>query len=171
MKLAAPARLAFSLALGLVLTVTSPAFALSCLPVTVPDAYHKAAEAEEVYVILHGKLQFDAGKLPVTDWNNQQDTPPETHIQAWFQGKGLSHKGFSHSYDRIPVSLRVQCFGPWCASIQPQTDQLLFVQKDGGSYQLTVGPCGGNAFGEPSKKMLNQVKRCMRGGSCPRSGS
>lgn len=41
-----------------------PALALSCLPHSVEATYQRAAEAKESYVIVQGRLTFDASALP-----------------------------------------------------------------------------------------------------------
>ena len=58
------------LALGLALG--GPALALSCLPPDVAETYRRAAEAEEAYIVVQGRLEFDPARLPSTDMIPQQ---------------------------------------------------------------------------------------------------
>lgn len=146
--------------------LASPALALSCMPHGVVDSYKQAEAATASYVVVHGRLVFDEARLPKVDMNNQAATPPSTRIPALISGKSLSKQGFERRF-QASITLDIQCAGPWCAGANSGIDYLAFleVQADG-SYALSLNPCGGNGFGEPSQDQLDRVTTCYAGGAC-----
>lgn len=69
--------------LGILLAVLPlPAFALSCMPHGVTNAYQEAAAAEEGYVPVLGTLDFDTKLLPEMDLSGQSDVPALTLIPS-----------------------------------------------------------------------------------------
>jgi len=155
-----------SLALGTVLILLSgPVFALSCIANTVPDTYKRADASEARYMAVHGTVTFDNALLPVVDWEDQMGTPPDNFIPARFTGKALSKRGFKHNFDE-DILLNVQCIGPWCAYAESGQSFLGFVEKSDAGYSLTIGACGGDGFARPTMEMLDQAVSCMRGNSC-----
>lgn len=153
--------LAFALLAGL----GAPAFALSCLPHDIARSFDEAARAAETYIVVHGVLNFEETALPRVDMSRQQDVPPDTLIPARLTGKALSHDGFVTDFDRA-ITLNAQCFGPWCAGAVPGTDYLAFLEQRADGYRLTINPCGGFGFAEPSPETLRQVRQCFDGGPC-----
>ena len=143
----------------------SPALALSCLPPDVARSYNEAASAEQAYVVVHGTLTFDETRLPDIDMNHQDQTPPNVDIPARLTGKSLSRAGFKTDFDR-PITLRAVCFGPWCGRAVSGTDHLAFVEMTDSGYALTVTPCGGYEFPDPTKAMLKKVVGCFSGKPC-----
>ena len=153
----------------------APAQALSCLPHDVARTYEQAATSEETYIVVHGTLTFDESRLPETDWQHQQKTPPNTLIPARLEGKALTREGFNAPFDRS-VTFNVQCLGPWCASAKTGTAYLAFLRKTDGppetggtsgpGYQLDINACGGMGFAAPTKQALETVVQCFQGGPC-----
>ncbi|WP_306114586.1 MULTISPECIES: hypothetical protein [unclassified Roseovarius] len=154
------------LVLPLVLSFAAgPALSLSCLPMDVATSFNDAVAASERYIIVHGTLEFDEGKLPEVDMDRQDQTPPQTDIPARLRGKSLSKSGFKTDFDR-PITLRAMCLGPWCGRAVSGTEYLSFLQITDDGYMLAVNPCGGFDFAEPTGAMLNTVKRCFKDGTC-----
>ena len=150
--------------LSLVFSLMSPAaFALSCMPHDVAQVYQEAAESETRYFVVLGELTFDKRKLPVTDWDNQADTPPDTRIPARLTGRSLEKGGFRKAFDG-QITLNAQCFGPWRASAISGANYLAFVNAD--THELVVTPCGGFGFTNPSNEVIDTVLQCHRGGAC-----
>lgn len=149
------------------LTIPSgPALALSCMPHDVAQVFTRADRASAVHIVVHGRLTFDASRLPGLNMADQGSTPPHTAIPARIVGKSLSRQGFTRDF-AAPVTLDVQCFGPGCAQLTPGTSYLAFLARDpDGSYGLSVGPCGGDAFGDPTAEQLETVRDCFAGGPC-----
>lgn len=141
-----------------------PAFALSCLPHGVTDAYLQASDAKEGYVPVLGSLTFDAGLLPKVDWANQQSVPDKTLIPATFAGDALGAGGVPIPF-ATDVMLEVQCFGPWCPSPQPG-QSLAFLRRTSTGYLLHTDACGGFLFSNPSVAQVKQVRDCMAGLRC-----
>lgn len=151
-----------------VMLCAGPVLALSCMPHGVTDAYHEAAAAKERYVIVTGTLQFDPRKLPKVDFERQDETPPSTLIPGQIRGQILDRRGFLQPFSQ-PVTIDVQCFGPWCAILKNGAPYLAFLQKSEDGYSLATNPCGGFAFTNPTGEMLRQVKICFNGGLCLKS--
>lgn len=144
----------------------APGLALSCMRPDVARSFAQAEAAEEVYIVVHGGLYFDASRLPETDWDNQAATPPHTHIPARLAGDALSAQGFMVAFDE-EITLDAQCFGPWCASLQPGARVLVFLERQtDGRYLAAIDPCYSLIFSEPSGAQLGQVESCMRGAGC-----
>lgn len=154
-----------ALVLALLAGLGAPAFALSCLPHDIARSYDEAARAEEAYIVVHGVLEFDASALPKVDMSRQHEVPPDTLIPARMTGKALSHDGFVMDFDRA-ITLNAQCFGPWCAGAVPGTEYLAFLERRADGYRLTINPCGGFGFPEPSPETLERVQECFDGGPC-----
>ena len=153
-----------ALVAGLCLTA-EPGLALSCMAPDVAKTHARAAASEDRYIVVRGRLGFDAAQLPQTDWQNQQATPPHTPIAARITGQALSLTGFVLPFERN-ITLDVQCFGPWCAGAAPETDYLGFLEQRDGGYVLALDPCGGMGFANPTPEMLGRVKTCFQGGPC-----
>mgnify|MGYP000106095508 FL=1 len=137
------------------------------MPYGLPEALHEVATAKEGYVAVTGKLTFDKDKLPVTDWEQQQNTPPLTTIKARIKGKSLSKSGFQNRFDK-PVMLDLRCFGPWCAGAATNKNVLAFLKQTKQGYRLNITPCGGHAFYDPKQADFNAVKQCYLKGKCPK---
>ncbi|MDR9392737.1 MAG: hypothetical protein RI571_00280 [Roseovarius sp.] len=145
--------------------MAGPAVALSCLRPDVARSFHRADAAPETYLVVHGKLGFDESLLPERNLRSWQGAPAETLVPAVLKGKSLSKAGFETDFDR-QITLKVQCFGPWCGGAVSGIDYLAFVENDSGDFFLTLGPCGGFDFPRPDAEMLETVLRCFRGGRC-----
>lgn len=141
-----------------------PAFALSCLPHGVTDAYIAAAEATEGYVPVVGELSFDAGLVPKMDLSNQQYTPGDTYIPAQFKGRALDVRGVDRLF-ATDVVLHVQCAGPWCPNPQPG-EVLAFLRRTPQSFVLNTNACGGFLFVQPTEPQVRQLEDCLSGRSC-----
>ncbi|MDD9741403.1 hypothetical protein PVW47_16590 [Marinovum sp. SP66] len=139
--------------------------ALTCLPHDVAAVYQDARDSEDRYMVVLGRMGFDATRLPETDMTDQANTPPDTRIPARLTGDALSRAGFIHPYD-ADIVLNVQCFGPWCAGAQSGDPVLAFVNLDAASPEVTITPCGGFAFARPTPEMTEQVIACHTGGDC-----
>lgn len=74
--------------------MAGPASALSCMAPDVAETYLRADASEKIYVVVHGQIVFDEARLPVTDWDRQENTPARTPIPAQMTGKSLGPGGF-----------------------------------------------------------------------------
>ncbi|WP_299287634.1 hypothetical protein [uncultured Tateyamaria sp.] len=143
-----------------------PAFALSCLPHGVSDAYLAAAQSEAGYVPVIGTLTFDKTLLPKVDWEAQQDVPQETLLPAQFSGEALSVRGIRTPLN-ADVVLQVQCAGPWCPSAA-SGPMLGFLRNTTQSYVLSTHACGGFLFTNPTTEQIQELTDCMAGRTCTR---
>lgn len=156
--------LRIALAFALMLTA-QPTLALSCMPYSPEQAFWDAAASPDRYVVVHGRLDFNPQLLPQVDWTGQDQAPPDTEFAASFTGFSLTRNGFDARFVRS-IRVRVQCFGPWCASLEPGRDYLAFLKKQGGGYLLETNPCGGFAFAAPTPEMIGRIETCFQGGPC-----
>ena len=139
--------------------------ALSCAPWQVEDAFSKAAQSKDSYLIVRGKLTFAQRDMPKVDWNRQQDVPPLTKIKARLKGKSLGLTGYETKFS-APVTFLVSCAGPWCPSASSRSDVLAFVKKSGNRYEIELGACGGMVFENPTQDMIERVNYCFSEGAC-----
>lgn len=144
-----------------------PAFALSCMPHGVSDAYLQAANAEEGYVPVLGELSFDPALVPKVDWERQFEVPGTTLIPATFKGDALGPRGVPQALE-TDVVLAVQCAGPWCPSPTPG-EMLGFLRKTSHSYVLSTNACGGFLFGNPKPEQVQELRDCLAGRKCESS--
>lgn len=152
------------IALLLLLVAPRPAFALSCLAPLVTRSFETFAAAEETYVIVHGRVTFEAKRLPKA-LSMDRNPPQMTRIPARLVGKSMRTNGFKLPFDQA-ITLEVSCLGPWCGGIQNGADLLAFVRKEEGGYALAIPPCGGSAFDSPKPAQLKRVKQCFGDGAC-----
>ncbi|SEW45544.1 hypothetical protein SAMN04488515_3350 [Cognatiyoonia koreensis] len=152
------------IAIILVLTVlwAGQAAALSCLRPDPVRSFQQFKDAPEAYHILYGTLSFDENLMPQGVVNEERNPPPVT---AQFVGKGLTSEGFSVDLDRA-ITLQPICAGPWCGSIASDVPYLMFAQVEGPAITLAIPACGGTAFADPTVADLDQMTRCLTGGSC-----
>lgn len=153
-------RLAAALAL-----LATPAGALSCLP---PDAlrlYTQAAESEEVFAIVIGRL---SPETPIAIPAIPQDGSPPASKQATtrvrMSGLSLGAEEFSAPFD-LDIDVRVACLSIWCGAPVTDREILAALRLTDGVPELDVDPCGGNAM--PLEQVdLDPLLRCHRSGDC-----
>lgn len=154
--------------LAAALLSASQAAALTCLPSDPLRSFREAHAAPDSYVVLHGRLIFDAARMP-----GPGDMPPpgaaETRldpVEARFEGQALGLSGFDRPV-RATVLLEPSCLGQFCASIGPGEDWLLFARPSGtGAYQVAIDPCASWAFDGVSDTTLAKLVTCFQGGAC-----
>ena len=148
------------------LVAPTTALALSCLRPDPALSFNRAANAAEFYVVVHGAFDFDPNLLP----NRMGDTGfaanDVTEVPAHFSGHALGLDGFTVPVER-EVALWVECLGPWCGAATPDAPSLAFVEVIEDGYALTIGPCGGQMFDNPSVAVLDQMTTCLVAGQCP----
>ena len=135
-----------------------PALALSCLPPDPVALYERARDADERYMIVRGRiLPSGTVNLPVEG--------KEAETQARVEGMALSEDGFVRPFDR-PATLRLLCFGPWCANApDPEAETFMAVQLDGPDLVVEIGPCLDNHIGVEEGDE-DRVLACHRDGTC-----
>lgn len=149
--------------------LATPAFSLSCSPPDPVSDYKFAEDSPVRWGIAVGRLNFDPGRVPVVDWERQNDVPPSTDIRAQFVGQSIDAGGFVKPF-QANVTLRVNCVGPWCASPQNGARYLAFIKHEKGKRVINANPCGSMLYINPPKKYLDQVYQCFVGGRCVPSG-
>lgn len=140
------------------------ALALSCLAPSVERSFLRYDAAEEIYVVVHGRLTLDESDLPE---GMTQDPPPpkRTLLAAHLRGSSLRATGFDLPFDQ-ELMLEVTCLGPWCGGARNGESVLAFVRKDAEGYVLVASPCGGAIFERPRPAMLKAARQCLNGGAC-----
>lgn len=156
-----------SLALCAALAIPAPALALSCLRPDVARDYQAADASSDEYIVVLGEMRFDTGLLPATDLLANGDRP-DVEIPATFAGKSLSKDGFARDFEQ-EITLRVQCFGPWCGGATPEIPVLAFLKREVAGYVLERGPCFALSHDNPRPDQVRVVEQCFRGGPCEAS--
>ncbi|MZR15321.1 hypothetical protein GQE99_20065 [Maritimibacter sp. DP07] len=149
-----------TLALVAALVAPGPAAALSCIRTTPTDAFQRADESPDRYVVVHGRLDFDQSRAP----EGYDEDASDVTLPARLSGQALNRDGFTTPFD-VSLDLTLQCAGPWCGTIARDVDQLLFVKVLDRGYALEIGACPGNAFANPSQGDLDAMVECL-GGAC-----
>jgi hypothetical protein len=157
-----------TLTIAACLVAGTKAAALTCLPSDPLRSFREVHAAPETYVVLHGRLDFDASLMPGPD-----DVPPpgaaETRlepVEARFEGRALTLTGFARPVS-APVLLEPSCLGQFCASIGPGDDWLLFSRASGtGAYSVAVDPCASRAFQGVPQATLETLTACLQDGAC-----
>ncbi len=141
-----------------------PALALSCVRPSVERTFAEVQAADEAYIVVKGRLTLNARKLP-RDGPTTQNPPELTRVPANLIGKSMNASGFVVPFDQT-VTLEVSCLGPWCGSVENGQQVLAFVKRTAGQYALSVAPCGGRAFPNPTKANLKKALTCFKDGAC-----
>lgn len=142
----------------------SPAQALSCPPYFAEQAFRDADASPDRYVVVHGRLDFNPAGLPAAIFP-EQPPPRDNLFTATMTGFSLTGSGFDARFVR-QIRVNAQCFGPWCATLEPGGDYLVFLKQEPGGYILELSPCGGKAFANPSERVLQSMRECLLGGRC-----
>ena len=143
----------------------TPAGALSCLP---PDAlrlYTQAAESEELFAIVTGRLMPERPiEVPVIPQDGSPPASKEATTRVRMSGLSLGVEEFSAPFD-MDIDVRVTCLSIWCGSPVTDREILAALRLTDGVPELEVGPCGGNAM--PLEQAdLDALLGCHRSGDC-----
>ena len=147
----------------LLVVISGPATALSCMRPDPVATFQRLAAAPESYFVLYGTLVFDETALP-QGTNDFAPAAPDP-IPARFVGKGLSQSGFVTAYVS-DVLLQVTCAGPWCGSARSGGEAIYFVPASDPPVTMMAGPCGGMIFDDPKPEVIEMLTSCMQGGAC-----
>lgn len=153
------------LLLAAALLTATQAAALTCAPPDPLRSFREAQAAPESYVVLHGRLSFDPAAMPNGRRPPRDGTgfPP---VPARFDGFALGLAGFTRPV-RATVLLEPTCLGPFCGSIGPGDDWLLFARpSERGTYRVGIDPCGAWVFDRVPEPTLDALAGCLRGDAC-----
>lgn len=139
------------------------AAALSCLRPDAVRSFNALNDAPERYVVVHGRITFDASLLPEPDTETQREKV--TRIPARIEGAALSRGGFTTPYDR-DILLDVRCLVVWCGALTNGADHLVFLQLTDSDPLLSVDPCPDRAFQDPTPGLLARMHACILGQDC-----
>ena len=142
--------------------VTTQAAALSCMRPDVATTFNQMNAVPEDVFVLRGILTFDESLLPQGVFNEERNPEP---IPARFVGKGLTLEGFTARFES-PVIVQSVCFGPWCGAVGAGDEIITFAKVLGDKIVVEVDPCGSTVFYEPTQSMVEDLKSCIRGGTC-----
>ena len=152
---------ALSLFAALALTLPTQAVALSCARPDVAQTFLKADEANDIYVVLLGTVDYDTARLPARDGR-----PAEAiDLPARLQARAITRTGFSAWIDR-DITLAVDCISAWCGAVPKGRQMLMFLRKTDGSFTLDAGPCPQFFFPDPKGTDIAKVRECLSGGPC-----
>lgn len=139
--------------------------ALSCLP---PDAlrlYRQAAESEDLYVIVRGRLA-PTPEIAVPevspDGSGPQDQMTSTRVRM--TGVALGSERFDQAFDRR-IDVEVRCLSIWCGAPVTDRDILAALRLSDDVPVLEIGPCGGMAMPLEDADM-DSLLECHRNARC-----
>ncbi|MEO9823404.1 MAG: hypothetical protein ABJF50_03180 [Paracoccaceae bacterium] len=145
------------------LTISSPAFALSCMRPDVVSMLEFARKSEDVYYVIKGRVT-PTSPYTIPEPKNGADSSVSTPVVI--SGTGLGQRSFS-----VPVEVgaiaKLNCLSVWCAGPPAEGELLMILRKSDEELILDVGPCGGTAISwsvEAEKRLLE----CHRSGKCER---
>jgi ABC-type amino acid transport substrate-binding protein len=140
------------------LALAGQAQALSCLRPDPFAAFDAAAAAEEAYIVVHGRFDFDESRLP-----GLNGAPMA--LRVGFEGLGLTRDGFSVPVAR-EVVLDISCAGAWCGSLTPGRPVLAFLERRADGLHLDLGACPTAVFDLPEPGTLRRLAACLDAPRC-----
>ena len=146
-----------------VLASAQSAIALSCIAPSVEFSYTQANDSEKAYVILEGRFDFDQRDLPQREVNNEN--PSDTLLDAQFTGSFFNGQTFDTPWSG-PIQINAQCFGPWCSYAETGITGIAFVERTSEGYLMSLSPCGGTLFQNPTQAQRDAIIACHNGGAC-----
>lgn len=131
-------------------------------PVRSFSEIHAAPETYRAYV---GRFAFDASKLPPMQDLSQPMSATPNPVPADFTGHQLGPTGFDTPVETAMV-LQPSCAGPWCGSLAPGDEVLVFARVEDGQLIVDLDPCPGKVQAAPDAAMRERLAACMRGEDC-----
>lgn len=150
-------------AICLMLLSANQSLALSCMTPQVEAAFIQHSEAKERYILVSGTLTNKRNVVlgPLTQGVGARSE----NFTATFVGHQANRAGFGRPI-KISVAVSAECGGPWCGSVTVDTPMMTFLEVTAYGHDLTVGPCGGSVFYNPTADQTEQALQCLRGGVC-----
>lgn len=139
------------------------ASALSCLRPSVQQTFAEASASAAQYVLAVGRVSLLPGEtIPSTgeDPNERKGYA----VKARFDGKLASATGFDADAS-FPLTVQVECAGPWCGGMPVVDRMLVFVERRDGENVLVEGPCPFWTF-DAAPDVVTQAESCLRGEDC-----
>ena len=97
--------------------------ALRCLHPDPVRSFQAAMAAPETYVVLRGTVAEAEILIPPA-----KDAASSYPVPVWFIGHILTVDGFTQSLE-TPMTVQVNCAGPWCGSMLPEAEVIAFAQQ------------------------------------------
>lgn len=145
--------------------MASQAAALSCMRADIASTFGHAHASDDLYYILRGSLDFDPALMP----NGVEDrTAPPAAVPATFEGMSMGRRGFKTAFSG-PLVLQPSCAGPWCGSVRPSADIVVFAKQTDQGLQVDVGACPFYVFHAPTDDMEQRLVNCIAGRGCERA--
>ena len=133
--------------------------ALRCLHPDPVRSFQAAMAAAETYVVLRGTVS-EAEILIPPEIDKTQSYP----VPVWFSGQVLTRDGFTQSLE-TPMTVQVNCAGPWCGSMLPGSQIIAFAQVTDGAYVIEASPCQTWVF-QPTPLVEELLTSCIRNEAC-----
>ena len=152
------------LAACLIILNTQQSSALSCMRPSIERSYIAHSEAKAQFILVSCRLTQKRNVVRGPKIENGLDQRSE-NFTATFVGYQATRSGFDRPIETT-VAVSVECGGPWCGSVQTDALMITFLERTPYGHELTVGPCAGNVFYNPSKTQTARVLQCLRGGVC-----
>ena len=151
--------------LAVLLSLATPVSALSCLPPDARQLYVQAAESDEFFAIVIGRIDpEDPIEIPAVPQNGSSPKTQEATTRVRMSGLALNAEEFATAFDR-DIDVKVTCLSIWCGNPVTDRDILAALRLTDGVPELEIGPCGGNAM-PLDQADLDALLRCHRSGIC-----
>jgi hypothetical protein len=153
------------------LTVTTNAFALSCVrdgfDLELTFRANKAADKNVVYVLGkfsgHPAQKPGATTKPIADSNGTTivKQPKTTIYNLLFSGKVMTNRGEKPFRQNVKVT--ASCLASWCGNV-PNSKQktIAALTKTPSGYAMTAGPCSPNTFSNQIKKDWAKLRKLVK---------
>jgi len=145
----------------LLMFLAGQAQALSCVRPDIANTFLRADAAEDEYMVLKGRFDFDPNDFPSSSGQKEYLT---VSIEAWFDGHLLTRLGFTNSISSRVV-LNVSCLGHWCTGISTDTDYIAFARQTSEGFNVDLEVCGDTVFAA-HPEIERKLVRCLRGQNC-----
>ena len=133
--------------------------ALRCLHPDPARSFQAAMAAPETYVVLRGTVAEAETWIPPA-----KDAATSYPVPVWFIGHILTVDGFTQSLE-TPMTVQVNCAGPWCGSMLPEAEVIALAQVVDGANIIEAGPCETWVF--QSGPLIEEfLTSCIRGDAC-----
>ncbi len=148
----------------LMLLAAGQAAALSCLRPTIEAGFNTHSQAEEIYVMVLGKLTNKRNVVPGVELRGAGIARGESYV-ATFIGFQSTRSGFDRPLEAT-VAVKGTCLASWCGGVNIDVEMITFLEKTPYGYTLSEGPCGGAVFYNPDADMKRRAHQCLLGGVC-----
>ena len=141
------------LSFALWLASAAQALSLSCAYPNMAETFNRVAAADEVYLLVHGRL-IPPARLP-----REIAGQPMTAVYTF---DGVQIGATRDASLRRPVQVETTCLSVWCGALPGKPVTILgFLERRGAALSLTLGPCPGEYLETPRPDDIDTLRACL----------